>query len=51
MRNELLNALLISKIISDLPIWILDSEWERVFLLFIIWIMGYVYLIGKNKRA
>jgi hypothetical protein len=49
--QKIFESMLIAKIISDLPIWILDSEWERVFLLFIIWIMGYVYLIGKNKRA
>lgn len=51
MRNEIFNALLISKIISDLPIWILENEWERAFLLLMISMMAYVYLIGKNKRA
>ena len=51
MTNELFKSLLISKIISDLPIWIIESEWQRIYIMLVFTMMLYVYQVGKKKRA
>lgn len=50
MNHSIFDSLLVAKIISDLPFWKLDNEWQRVFLLIVLSILLFAIIWSKRKE-
>lgn len=50
VMHDMATAMLIGEIISDLSIWTLKSEWERLFMLLLISFLVYIPIWSKRKE-